>query len=353
MLCLQACGGPGAVEYDASRGPFDALSRDAERELAWVDALVSEGSLGLARSRLLEIRARWPRNMAVASSLQEVELALELQRLELEADSAVDPRLAQRELARAYRERAIEAPSVLAFLLAARIEEDGIAAERLLEQALDLDPFCAWAHYGIAHLRARAARWAPARESLDRALEIDPGHLRARRLDAALTARAGNGELAAAMLEQWLRVTADLGQITEAERDGARLDLARLWIEAGRISDAERLLRRVGGEATEAVRRTLEAAVHQAEGDPDRALEAARRAEAAAPGDPLPLVQQAILLETWLERPVEARRAWERVVIGLEGREDLLSLVLHLRARIAVERLSPDPNEDGFLEPSG
>lgn len=339
------------MEYEASRSPFDLLSRDAERELAWVDTLISEGSLGVAQARLLELRDHWPRNMAIASTLQEVELAQRLQRAGLEADTVVDPRLVQRELAREYREVAMGEPSVLGFLLAARIEEDGIAAERLLEQALDLDPYCAWAHYGIAHLRARAARWGPARESLDRALEIDPGHLRARRLDASLTARAGNTELAAAMLEEWLRVTSGLGRVSAAERDGARLDLARLWIEANRISDAERLLKRVSGESTEAARRTLEAAVHQAENDPERALEAARRAEESAPGDPLPLVQQAILLETWLDRPLEARRAWERVVIGLEGREDLLSLVLHLRARIAVERLSPDPNEDGFLEP--
>ena len=88
---------------------------------------------------------------------------------------------------------------MVSHVLAARVEDDAIAAERMLDLALELDPLCSWAHYGRAHALLRqdwkADRWSEAQSSLDEALARDPGHLRARRLQAWMHAQEGATEL--------------------------------------------------------------------------------------------------------------------------------------------------------------
>ena len=173
ILGAGACalfGGSGP-DYEASRGPCDALPGGELERVAEARALIEDGLPAEARGVLLEVAERRPENVPLAILLQEVELAL------------AGPEGAPTVAAEAALRSAAH-PTLVTRLLAARLEPDPARAREQIEAALAIDPRSAWAHYAIAHLEARSGNWVGAERWLERALERDPGLLPARRLEA-------------------------------------------------------------------------------------------------------------------------------------------------------------------------
>lgn len=339
-----ACGSP-RVSWEGSwNAPYGALDPDQRKALAAARDDQAAGRLEQARRRLATLLGGAPDNLELGVVLQDVERQL------LERGDPANPQLAEalaghpepaEALRSLYASRAEASPSVAGFVLAARAETDAIAEQTLLERALELDPSCAWAHYGRAHAllrdRPRTDRWVRAREALARALQLDPAHLRARRLEAWIFAQEGDAAAAARALEVWLRRTAGDPRVVRAERLTAQLDLAIAWVMSGHSPEAVSLLAGLEGEPHERSRRlaVLAVALHQ-DGQFEAALDAARRAESAEPGSLLPVVQQALLLQHDLGDPEAAEARWRAVAEG--GGADLASMLQVLRARVELER---------------
>lgn len=343
---LGACGAPRAAWSPSWSRPYATFDRDARVAFTAARVRMDAGDALGAWEELDRLCAEHPDNIELAVWRQEAELVL-LREPEPPAALAYfgDEGTPEERLRVHYAELADRYSSVVAHVLAARVEEDAIAAQNSLDFAIQLDPGCAWAHYGHAHALLRqelkAERWRAARRSLDEALEKDGSHLRARRLEAWMDAQEGATERAAAKLEVWLAATADDPRVTEPDRLAAELDLAATWILRGRAGDALALLATREGEPHERPRRlALVAVALQETGDLAGALDAARRAEDAAPGTLLPTVQEALLLEYGLGRDEAARERWLRVAEAAEGAGDLGAMLQGLRAQVELERLA-------------
>lgn len=299
------------------------------------------GRMEAARDALGELRARLPDQIVVGVWLQEAELALapEAEPPSSPAASDAGENEAYAALRERYRRVALAEPSVANFVLAARLEPDATAAMLLLDRAEELDADCAWIHYGRAYLAARAGDWAQVRVWVARAHEADPGHLPTRWLEAWMLAQGGNVGEAIAALENWLsRARGDL-RLDERLVRGAELDLAILSVLSGDADRAQKLLQELdeaGGESGRQL--SVAASTEQALGDFDAALESAKRAEAVAPGEILPVVQQAMLYDNWLDDPVAAEAAWTRVLAISRASPDLSTLLERMRARVRLER---------------
>lgn len=316
-------------DYVPSTSKYDALDADARAALADARAAVDRGELERAREIVDRLAARQPDLIALALWRQDLEFA-------------ATPREQLAELALEARRLAEDEPTVVNLLLAARLDADAARATVSLDSALELDRECAWAHYALAYVAARSGRWADARTSLERALALEPGHLSARRLEAAMLARNGQRAEAIAALRAWLAVTRADALIDAPTRVLAQLDLAQLELLEGNQDEAHEILLGLAAEPNEAVRRLcLLAAIEQARGNPERALTAAREAEARDTEAALPLLQQAMLQEHELDDPAAARRAWQRVLELSSTDKDLGALILGLRARVALERAAP------------
>lgn len=328
--------------WDAPYSTFDdALRAALEVALEHFEA----GRFEAAWSLLDPLAREQPDNIEVGLWLQETELEL------LTAGSSVSPVLVALEghsdpgatLRAYYRERVTDSPSVAGYLLAARLETDAIAAENLLESALELDPTCAWAHYGLAHAvlrnRPRVDRWRAARGSLVRALELDPGHPRARRLEGWMYAQEGTLEEAAWSLQTWLIATTGDARVTSAARVEVELDMALVWIQRGYAKQARDLLFTRQGEPHQRERRLAILAVAEHElGHLEAALDAARRAEDAAPGSLLPVVQQALIHQFGMLDPAAAEAEWTRVIERASEGGDAADSLHNLRALVELER---------------
>jgi tetratricopeptide (TPR) repeat protein len=209
-----------------------------------------------------------------------------------------------------------------------------------VERALLLDPSSAWAHYALAHLEAKTRNWDAASRELQTAIGIEPTHLAARRLEAALLVRNGRADSAARALELWLDAAELDLRVDPAARLTAQLDLALLWVQLGEPSRARTLLLSLGGGEVDALRRLcILAAAEEETGRPRQALEAARAAEAVDPSRSLPLVQQAMLYEQWLDDRERARDTWQRLISGARSQGELSDLIQSMRARVVLERL--------------
>ena len=307
--------------------------------------LEDEGRRADALAVLVEMRDRDPGNIEVAALVQDLEETLLQDGVDLFApdhsllDLAPDVVLRQ-----AYAARAAAEPTVVTEILRARAETDLRAAAAQLERAIDLDPTCAWAHYGLSHVllgdRSRVDRWSSARKSLARALELDPGHVRARRLEAWMAAQEGSRADAEALLVRWVEEVEGDPRISDGERVAARLDLALLLLLRGEDRKALRLLEDLEGERHDRARRLMLLTVARQEGgDALGALDAALRAQGAGTeGEALPLVQEALVLELFLGRPDEAEQRWQEVARLGEGAANLAELIQGLRARVRLER---------------
>ena len=324
-----SCGlfGGSRAEYEASRGPYDALPDSELERVAEARALIEDGLPREARDVLQVIAARRPQNAPLAILLQEVELDL--------AGPAGAAGVAAEAAARAAAH-----PTMVTRLLAARLEPDPARAREQLEAALAIDPRSAWASYALAHVEARDGNWVAAGRWLKRALDRDPGLIPARRLEAAFLARDGKRSEAIRALLFWLEVTEQNPLVDPTERFLAALDLAQLYLLSGEEGRARSVLVGLGQGPVECRARELVilAAVEQARGQPEDALRAARRAEAADADEPLAVVQQAELYRAQgdLER---ARDKWERLLEIASETGDLKGLLLSMRARVALERV--------------
>ncbi len=341
-LWLPACG-PGRAAWSASwRAPYGTFDRDQRATFREARTDLDAGRIERAWVTLSALAAAEVDNLELGVWLQEVE------RMLVESGSDSDPELAAlaaefppgEVLRRRYAERARQTPSVAGFVLAARVESDAIAAQTLLERALELDPNCAWAHYGRAHALLRQTyrvdRWRMAREALSRALASDPAHLRARRLDAWMLAQEGYAGAAAVALENWLDQTQGDPRVTPEERLSAQLDLALAWIQRGNPREARELLVDLEGTLHERPRRlAILTVAHHELGDAAASLDCARRAEDAEPGALLPVIQQALLYRPDSEA---AQARWDRVAEVAADGGDLATMLRGLRARVELER---------------
>jgi tetratricopeptide (TPR) repeat protein len=350
VLLPLACGTPRVSWQSDWSAPYGNFDGDLRRAFAAARAELDGGRLNAARTRLATLTEVHPDNLELGFWLQDVELHL-LERGSSVAGATAEPGSANgspdQVLRKLYRERVTEQPSVAGFVLAARAESDALAAENLLERALELDPDCAWAHYGRAHAllrqRLRVDRWRVAREALGRAILLEPSHLRARRLEAWMLAQEGDAPGAAHALEVWLTRTLRDPRVPSEDRGTAQLDLAIAWILEGNPRAARDMLLGLEGLADGRPRRLaiLAVALHEL-GQVEEALDAARRAEDAQPGSLLPVVQQAILLGGELDDRAAAQARWRAVAegAGAEGAGDgnLAMMLQGLRARVELER---------------
>jgi hypothetical protein len=328
LVCaaLAGCGLLGRTTSDYSARPAQERiwSEIEAEEVREVHRLLALGDLETARAWLARLRQRDPARLGLAFLHQDIECAA--------------GRCAQvRDAARALAE---SEPAPQNLLLAARVEDDPAAARAWLERALEIAPGDAWVHYALAHREARDGEWVAAGVRVQRALELDPGHLPARRLETMVLARGGYRDDAVAALARWLH-NAGRDPLTSArELDAARLDLAQLLILDEQPEEARAVLAQLSEPERAGARVELVfAAVEQAQDRPVRALDAARAAGDQDPDVALSAVQEALLQEDWLRDPVAARAAWERVLAHSRRGSDLSSVLLGLRARAALERL--------------
>ena len=300
-------------------------------------ALVRIGDLESALTVLGEVFARQPRSISVGAFLQDVQIAL---LPAIAAAGQVTPEV--RDRARRWRERAQERRTPTNLVLAARIEEDALAAKLLLEEALEIDDRCAWAHYGLAHHHAKADEWALAEEFLSLALEVDPGHLPARRLEAARLVRAGAPEVALAALDAWLEHAEDDPRVPSEQLWSAWFDRAHLLVDLDEPTEALASFERIVDEDWElGSRQALLAVIEFGRKRPSQALRAAQQSEELLPDSIVPLVQQALLHDARGGDPIASKRAWERVRAAVAETDEaaLSSMIWSLRALVEIERL--------------
>lgn len=327
-----ACRAARPIGIPAVRSPYDALSPVDATDFAHARSAFEAGKLDEAASEFTALRTRLPQNIPVGVWLQEVELA--------QAARSADPAAATEALRQRYRSEAEAQPSVVRLVLAARIEPDAPAATLLLDRAEGLDADCAWVHYGGAYLATRASDWPAARLALSRAREAEPGHLPTRGLEAWMLAQGGDARLGITALETWLERARNDPTIFASQLRAIEIDLALLYVRDGEPKRAAEILDALPADDSDAGRRlTLLAAAEQELGHDMLALSAARNAEKAAPGDLLPVVQQALLHDLWLHDPAAAEAAWIRVLGISRSDRELDGLLELLRARVRLERL--------------
>jgi len=246
-------------------------------------------------------------------------------------------------------------------VLAARVAPDLAAREAWLGRALEADPDCVWAHYARAWSHATERRYSLAWESLERALELDPGHPSARRLEAALLARGGDLDRAIGAYRAWLERYARDPRLPASAASEARSDLASLLVLANEPEEALEALDALDPSflpdpAAAGLARVT--ALDQLGRLPEALAEARRLAE-AAPLDARPRVLEALLLGDRFHDAEGARAAWEDVLARLDAAAeaggsaaggdpaagDLDALFLRLEARAALARLDGEPAE--------
>lgn len=346
VLCVCACGSPGLRRIPESRSRYDTLAPPERVRFDSARRDMDAGRIAAARSELEALFGEHPDSLIVGVWLQECELSIATAsvvdplRAKASGDAATGEIVPEVEALRQRYRRAAEAsPSVVRLVLAARLEPDVPAAMLLLDRAEELDADCAWVHYGRAYLAARVDDWAQARVWIARAREADAGHLPTRWLEAWMLAQGGNVADAIGALEAWLARAQGDSRVDVRLVRAAELDLAVLSVLDGDPKRAQKILATLGDGAPDAGRRLAAvAAAEQALGNYVDALAAARYSEAVGPGEILPVVQQALLYDTWLHDPVAAEAAWTRVLAISRASPDLGKLLELMRARVRLER---------------
>jgi hypothetical protein len=353
LLALFAlgCGGSSVRWRSSWSSPYSRFSSEARAEFAAARKLLDAGQRLDARRALAELALREPTNLEVGAWLQDLEseLLADGHDVFVETLSLADAP-APDVLRRVYSARKDSEPTVTSFVLAARAETDVLAAEILLEKALELDPTCAWAHYGRSHVllmdRSRTDRWGQAGDALAQSLELDPGHLRARRLEAWMQAEEGSLDAATNNLLRWIEMTEGDPRVDRTSTVEAHLDLALLFLLDGEDRRAERLLDDLEGEVIGRARRlTLLVVARQEAGNELGALDAALRAQGAGSEAALPLVQEALLQELFLGNPEAAEERWRAVADLADETTNIADLVRGLRARVRLERAAAAEGE--------
>ncbi|MCA9002182.1 MAG: hypothetical protein KDB61_09675, partial [Planctomycetes bacterium] len=334
LVALAACQSGPDVWRPLWRAPYGYLSMPERLEFDRVRQEMGEGDWRGAHERLQALVAQNPDQLDLAFAMQDVQGKLLAQGELMEMhEGAVEMSIAgpaapgeatleQMDAATVlkfwYARRAAEQPSIPSLVLAARVEPDAKKALEWLDRALVLDPTCAWAHYGRAYVLLQQRdqyRWRNSREALARALELDPSHVLARRMEAWMMAQEGANAKAAVALERWLIATEFDPRVSHDRRVETRLDLARVWLNDGRVDPAMKELRSMEGEPYDRERRLLLLAVALTErGDTEGALSVVRQAGLIPGVGVLPRVQEALLLQHWFSDPNSALVLWKQVL---------------------------------------
>ena len=340
---LASCAtGPRA--WEASwEAPHRALEPELRSELAVAVAGLREQRWGDVLRSLEPLVDRSPLNLDLRALAQDARLGA----------AGAGTSAVEEELARLTEGASALLPADRAWLRArALARTDPDAARTALETGLSADERHPDLHLALAALALEGSepgRWGLAREGLARALELDPGHLGARRLQAWMWAEEGS-PVAGDALQRWLTATESDPRVAYEVRVEAALDLATVRLREGRVARALELLEALRGERHDRARRlALEAVVQADLGDLDLAEALAWASASAHPEASLPWVQLALLDEA---RGGGGAEAWEQVaaVAGTGG--DLAAAVQALRARVAATRrargtAAPAPEAEG------
>ena len=320
-LSLAACSS--TVELDVSGSvPEPSLLEEGTAELLrGARERMEAGDVRSARDRYASLAAAHPEDPWLASLAQEARFAC------LTPDS---PELAAN-LRRSYREAAEAQPGPLSYLLAARAEPDAYAALHLADRSLELDPQFAWGHYARAHALARLGGTEDARRAVERAVDLDPGHLPAWWLLAWLRSHAGEQGNAIATWSSWLEVAAKDPRVSSAAITTAACDLGVLLVRAQRHEEATQLLESAAADSSGRSSSVLAAAAVEL-GELEAALASVRSARERDPDSLLYVVQEALLLERRAPSSREAVAAWRDVYERSEGLTDLSALLQRARA---------------------
>jgi len=343
LLLAGACGGPSVREPALEQSRYDALDTAGLRKLREVRALLATGHAEEAGAALAELRVRLPECVYLALWQQESEISARgLEAVWPGAAKAGAPSPEQsaaiEELRQVWRARA-EAGGVVELVAAARLELDPAAARALLERAEALDPRCAWVPYARAFLAARENDWAVVDAELKRSIDLDRGHLPTYWLESWKFARSEDPELASEALSTWVERARGDPRIDERLVQGAELDLAVLSVVQGEPKVAREWLDKLETQLPdESAALCARACAAQALGHVDEALELAQRAQAAAPGALLPVVQQALIWQYWKKDPALAEKAWGEVLTLSRASPEFGALFQRLRARVLLDR---------------
>lgn len=311
-------------------GVYGELSNNAWDQVAEARDAWDAGDLRLARAGLLRVAADFPRHIPVGVMVQELELELlgysialpdlGFYKSMLIAEGADGPAM----LRRYYRDRADRNPSPESFVLAARLEPDLPAARSLLARAIELDPECAWAHYGAAHVAFRAGDYREARARLESQEQADPGLLPARRLRVRMLTSSDAADVAAEALERWLKDARKSLFVRPREIAEGEFDLALLLADTDEFKRVEELCAKLledGFVDSTSVYLVL-AASRIADDRINDALDAARRASRSSPSSTLAHIQRALIMEDWQAQPAKAFDAWARALEAATGAYD-------------------------------
>jgi tetratricopeptide (TPR) repeat protein len=325
-----------------SQSPYDAVAPAQLAVLAKSRAQLLRGEWAQARASLEQAHRSEPGSIPLGIWLQEAQLAE--QGLSGEAGGPIsDPLRTARldELTREWRRAAEAQPTAASYVLAARLERDPQTARVLLDRAESLDSRCPWVPYARAFLCARERDWAQVAKQLQNALELEPGHLQSRWLQAWTLARGGDPKEARARLRAWLDHTAEDPRIEARLRGDAELDLALLELLGDDPAAATRSLARLeGGSMSEEARIfCARASAAQARGDLAAALRLAEEASRRDPQALLPLIQQAILQQRHTKDLERAYALWSQVDERSGTSRDFSAVLEQLRARVEQERL--------------
>lgn len=335
--CQVACWSAGVRSIPDTRTRYDALSPADLRHFADARAEYDAGRHDAARTGFARLAAANPDSIVTGVWLQECELALATS--EAPKTPAPNGASALDVLRERYRARANTAPSAASCVLAARLETDDEAAKKLLDRAAELDPACVWVPYARAFFAAKSSLWDDVRKQLEQARAADPGHLPTRWLECWMLARAGRVEEARTSLETWIDKARGDVRVDGKLVLEARVDLALVCVLDDDASDARALLDELEREGRGGAReRLVEAAAEESLGDETRALAAAQSAAELAPRELLPVVQQALLYELWLNDPAAAEAAWTNVLALSKNSPELSAMLERVRARLYLER---------------
>lgn len=336
-LLVSACWSAGVRSIPDTRTPYDALGDAELRTFADARAEFDAARFDSARGVFARLVAEHPDSIVAGTWLQECEVALATSAAP--NTPAPDGASALDVLRAHYAARAEESPSAANCVLAARLAESEENARKFLDRAAELDPACVWVPYARAFLAAKNSSWDEVRRQLDRARAADPGHMPTRWLECWMLARAGRTDEAQTSLETWIEKARGDVRVDGKLVLEARIDLALVRVLDGDARGAQSLLDELEREGRGGAReRLVEAAAEESLGDRERALAAAQAAAELAPKELLPVVQQALLYELWLNDPAAAEAAWTNVLALSKSSPELSSMLERVRARVYLER---------------
>ena len=263
------------------------------------------------------------------------------------------------------------------FLLAARMDEDGVASMNMLEEILNAEPrnqadIRAWAHYGLAFRLMESGDLGAARASLREALQAQPGHLLARRLEVRLESSGQQLASKEVRLAYWLDRAMEAPEVPSAVWYDAVVDLAILrmgrndgkgalealqgldYLRGASLGETPGAPSSPWGPAglSTAIRAGLaRAAALASVGRAEEALAQSNAilATATEAGLSLPLaeMQRARLFERWFREPEKAAEAWaaaleiiaKKVQTGAVSGNEFDELMRFIQAQVRLERL--------------